>query len=316
MIEVNLFKDFNVGNTPLVRNAYLSGIFSCNVFFKTEYTNPAGSTKDRVALLMILDAIKKGKINAGGRFVEASSGNTGYSIAYFAKNLGYSSTIFLSKGCSSEKIALLNSVGAEIVLCENSNGLKDKSSTQSRALAYCQNNRNTYFTNQYDNPLNSFAHFITSGPEIWEQTKGQVTHVIIGIGSGGSISGIGKFLKMKNKHIKILGVEPHGSIYSSKEIRVTKSPGKQFDPIEGIGKNFLPNSYNPKVVDKVYQVSEKETKFVAKEYSKLFCRLLGFSSAAVITAILQNKDDMNFSIDDNVVLLFPDDGDRYIGKIY
>lgn len=242
--------------------------------------------------------------------------NTGYSIAYFAKNLGYSSTIFLSRSCSSEKVALLNSVGADIVFCKSSNGLSDSSSTQSMAMAFCQNNKNTYFTNQYDNPLNSYAHFVSSGPEIWEQTKGRVTHVLIGIGSGGSISGIGKFLKIKNKNIKIWGVEPRGSIYSSTNIRDRGSLYKQFDPIEGIGKSFLPNSYDPSVVDKIYQVGEIETRAVAKKFSTLFCRLLGFSSAAVLTALLQNMNDMDFSVDDNVVLLFPDDGDRYIGKIY
>ena len=306
-----------IGNTPLRRNDRLSERYNTNILIKEEFYNPGKSSKDRVAWFMLEDAIKKKKITSKGVFVEASSGNTGISVALFAKELGYRSKIFISASCSEEKIEILKSYDATIQICDNSNGLHDFNSTQYLAQSFAANNPDTYFTNQYYNSNNIKAHYKTTGPELWQQTDGKITHVLIGVGTGGSISGVGRYLKEKNKDIKIWGVEPSNSVYS---LFLDNLPFPEeeikFDPIEGIGRTFIPGSFDRNVVDKIFQIGEIESRSMANLYREQNGNLLGFSSAAVLAALDFHFHKMNLKPTDQIVLFFPDHGDRYINKLY
>jgi cystathionine beta-synthase len=311
-----LTRDF-IGNTPIRRCDYLSSIYNTNIFIKEEFHNPGMSSKDRPALFMIEDAIRKGKIKPGGTFVEASSGNTGYGLAMIAKEMGYTAKIFVSKSCSLEKIEMLKSVGAKVEMCDNSNGLHDFYSTQFKAQSYAANNVNSYFTNQYYNSSNIRAHYKTTAPEIWEQMKGKVTHFIAGIGTGGTISGVGRFFKEKNSKVKIWGVEPIGSILSHfLTHRTLPEEYRSIEPIEGIGRTFIPGSLDINCVDKIFQIGLSDSKSAAQEYKNITGFLVGFSSAAIIGTLKKHINDLAFGPTDNVVLLFPDHGSRYLSKLY
>lgn len=275
------------------------------------------SAKDRPALFMIQEAIASGKIRLGGTFVEASSGNTGLGITLIAKQLGYRSKIFVSKSCSEEKIANLRCAGAEIEICENSNGLHDFYSTQFRAQSYAATQDNAYFTNQYYNTQNIRAHYKGTGPELWQQTEGKITHFIAGVGTGGTISGAGRYLKERNTAIKIWGVEPNGSVLQQfLQDRTLPESVRPYDPIEGIGRNFVPGSFDADAVDEIFQVDGESTKKIAREYRNQTGNLTGFSSAAVLCCLEKYADKMNFKEDDVVVLFFPDHGSRYVSKLY
>ncbi|SJN44004.1 PLP-dependent cysteine synthase family protein [Sphingobacterium sp. JB170] len=315
--ENNRLTEINIGNTPLRKCAHLSVRFNTNIYVKEEFYNQGKSSKDRPALFMIQDAIAKNKITKGGYFVEASSGNTGLGVVLIAKQLGYKAKIFVSKSCSNEKIEALKTAGASIEMCENSNGLHDFYSTQFRAQSFAATNPNSYFTNQYYNSQNIRAHYKTTGPELWEQTNESITHFIAGIGTGGTISGVGRYLKEKNKHIKIWGVEPNGSIlqYFLKHRRTPENP-EAFDSIEGIGRNFIPGAFDADYVDEIFQIGSRETKHIALEYYEQTDILVGYSSAALIASIEQHLTKMNFKPTDQVVLLFPDHGSRYKSKLY
>lgn len=311
-----MIQDF-IGNTALRPCSFLSKICEAEVWVKEEFHNPCMSAKDRPALYMVKDAIANHKIPAGGTFVEASSGNTGLSIAVLAKELGYKSKIFVSSSCSEEKRAALRANGADVVVCNNSNGPEDPESTQFGARAYAEQHENTYFTDQYFNPVNMLAHFETTGPEIWEQTEGKITHFIAGVGTGGTISGIGKFLKMKNKDIRIIGVEPTGSIFKYYIENHQLPPGKQkHEAIEGIGRTFLPGNFDTKSVDQVFQVNEADSRKAAQWYKKQTGTLTGFSTAAILAALKQFHSEMQLNTDSRIVTLFPDHGGRYISKLY
>ncbi len=311
-----MIKDF-IGNTPLSRNDYLSKRYKTNILIKEEYYNPGKSSKDRAAWFMVEDAIKKNKIVEGGTFVEASSGNTGISIALIAKKLGYKAKIFVSSSCSDEKIELLQSYGAEVEPCDNSNGLHVFNSTQYLAQSYSANHPNTYFTNQYYNSNNIRAHYKTTGPEIWDQTNGEVTHVLVGVGTGGSISGLGRFLKERKKTVKIWGVEPLNSVY---KLYMNNIPipdeDIRFDAIEGIGRTFIPGAFDKNAVDHIFQISKEKTINMAQLFREETNQLLGFSSAAVVAALDEYIESMSLKPDDQVVLFFPDHGNRYINKLY
>jgi len=306
-----------IGNTPLRKCGYLSSKINAGIYIKEEFHNPGMSSKDRPALYMIQDALLKNKIQTGGEFVEASSGNTGLSITMIAKELGFKSTIFVSQTCSNEKIAMLQNAGARVEICENSNGLHDFYSTQFKAQSYASNHPNAYFTNQYYNSANIKSHYLTTGPEIWAQTKGKITHFIAGVGTGGTISGIGRFLKEQNKGIKIWGVEPKGSILSHflKQGSLPKGDST-VEPIEGIGRTFVPGSFDGEYVDKIFQIGYQESAEQAVSYRKNAGMLTGFSSAAVLATLEKYHKELAFEPTDVIVILFPDHGSRYISKLY
>lgn len=310
-----LISDF-IGNTPLRREGTLSSRYGTNIYIKEEYFNRGRSSKDRAAWFMVEDAIKTRKISQGGTFVEASSGNTGISIAWIAKELGYKAKIFVSASCSQEKIDLLESLGAEIERCENGNGLHVFNSTQYRAQAFAANHDNAYFTNQYYNSNNIRAHYRTTGPELWQQTEGLVTHVLIGVGTGGTISGVGRYLKEQNSQVKIWGIEPNRSVYTHYMNNQPIPEEVKFDPIEGIGRTFIPGAFDRNAVDRMFQVGNLPAEDSARVFAQETGQLMGFSSAAVVAAVDVHLQEMAFRPDDHVVLFFPDHGDRYINKLY
>lgn len=306
-----------IGNTPLRRCEALSKRYRTHIFVKEEFHNPGMSAKDRPALFMIEDAIAKNKIKPGGIFVEASSGNTGLGIAMIAQGLGYRAKIFVSNSCSDEKIELLEKAGAAIEICDNSNGLHDFNSTQFRAQSFAATHSNAYFTNQYYNTQNIRAHYKTTAPEIWKQTAGRITHFIAGVGTGGTISGVGRFLKEQRADIRVWGVEPSGSILNHfLKYRSLPENVAPFDPIEGIGRNFIPGSFDSAYVDHIFQVGYQETACTARQYYQQTGIMTGFSSAAVIAALDKYLENLYFSPTDHVVLFFPDHGKRYISKLY
>ncbi len=315
--ETFLPADMVVGNTPMRKCRFLSYRYHTNVLVKEEFHNPGMSSKDRPALFMLKDAVRRGKIPPNGIFVEASSGNTGFSLAMFAKQMGYRSTIFVSRRTCAEKITLLKSVGADVEICENSNGFDDPHSTQFCAREYARNRSEAYFTDQYNNSENQHAHYSTTGPEIWEQTDGQVTHFIAGIGTGGTISGVGRYLKSKKKNIQIWGVEPKGSVLAA-FLNTGTLPEKNnsFECIDGIGRNYIPRSFDPRFVDSIVQVGSTETNTMAHNYRRGAGILPGLSSAAVLAALDCYASRTQLDYQHTVVLLFPDHGSRYLSKLY
>ncbi|HLW50260.1 MAG TPA: cysteine synthase family protein [Sphingobacteriaceae bacterium] len=307
-----------IGNTPIRICPVLTAICKSAVYVKEEFHNPGMSSKDRVALYMIQEALRTGQLKAGGRLVEASSGNTGLSITMLAKEMGFPTTVFISENCSEEKRNVLLYYGAELVVCANSNGPEDPQSTQYAAARFAAENEGCYFTNQYFNPVNVMAHFETTGPEIWTQTEGRISHFIAGIGTGGTISGTGRYLKAQNPNVKVIGIEPLNSIFKDYlgNGKPASENGLKPDSIEGIGRTFLPGAFDPAVVDQVFQVSAAESMDCARWYKGEANALTGFSSAAVISAIRQFHDEMGLEPDSRVVALFPDHGGRYISKLY
>lgn len=305
------------GNTPLQKCPYLSDIFDCNIFIKKEYYNHNKTSKDRPALYMIKDAIETGRLQPGDTLVEASSGNTGIGIAQIAQHLGFKCCIFVNENCSSEKLNLLRQFDARIIMCKNSNGISDPESTQYQAANYAKNTPSCFFTDQYSNPQNPQAHFETTGPEIWEQSSGLITHFFAGVGTGGTISGVGSYLKLKNNKVKIYGVEPKGSILSYfKKHGKLPSDGRVMDKIDGIGRKFVPKVFNPDVVDDIFQVDRQRAIQQANDYYAAQHIPLGFSSAAVLAALESYVKKQKTERNANIVLLFADYGDRYINTLY
>jgi cystathionine beta-synthase len=305
------------GNTPLQLCSYLSDKYQCHISLKKEYFNPNKTSKDRAAWYMVKDAIAKQRLKPNDTIVEASSGNTGIGIAYLAKQLGYRSCIFVTKSCSKEKLALLRALAAKIVICDNSNGPLDKNSTQYQARAFTESNSNCYYTDQYNNPMNWRAHYETTGPEIWAQTAGKVTHFIAGVGTTGTVTGVGKYLKEQNQAIKVFGIEPLGSILSHyKRYGKISSLNLEMEKIEGIGRKFVPGIFNLGVVDHILQVGLAHTRQTAVDYYKRSGILTGFSSAAVLAGLENYCANNPLGKQDHVVLLFADYGDRYTNNLY
>jgi cystathionine beta-synthase len=304
-----------IGNTELLREIHLSNLYSSSISIKAEFQNPGMSSKDRPALYMIRDAEKRGLIKPGYTVVDASSGNTATGLAILCKELGYKSHFFLSPSASDEKIQCLHDLGAQITICCTSGGPDDPDSTINRAKMWCVENPTSYFCNQYFNKANQLSHFETTGPEIWLQTRGQITHFICGIGTGGTISGVGKYLKKMDPTITVIGVDSVGSILydyfykGSFEV----DPNKKCD-IEGIGRKFVPGALDISVIDEMIQVSSDEAIESAYEFITFSSILPGFSSAAVLAAL--KKIGPGLRVTDHVVLLFADHGCKYQSKLY
>lgn len=266
---------------------------------------------------MIKAAIESQSLKPKDTIVEASSGNTGTGIAFLAQQMGFKCRIYVTKDCPREKLALLRELNATVVTCVNSNGMADDKSTQSCAAAYARDNPDCFFTDQYTNPQNTLAHFETTGPEIWKQTEGTITHFFAGIGTGGTICGVGKYLKQQNKNIKILGVEPKGSILSYYKTHKSLPNGEQaMEKIDGIGRKFVPKIFNPDFVDQILQVNRQTTIQHANEYHQQSGTLLGFSGAAVLAGLETFTKQHTIQRDDHMVLLFADYGDRYLNSLY
>ncbi len=304
-----------IGNTPLIKLNSVSKDLPCTILAKVEYFNPGNSMKDRMALKMLEVAEQEGKIKPGGTIIECTSGNTGMGLALAAVVKGYKCIFATTDKQSKEKVDIMKAVGAEVVVCPTNVEPEDPRSYYSVAARLAREIPNSFHMNQYDNLANRLAHYETTGPEIWEQTEGKITHLVVATGTGGSISGIGKFLKEKNPDIQVWAIDVFGSLlkkyHDTGELDVT-----QVHPYitEGIGEDFVPQNYDMKIIDLFEQVNDKDGAIMARRISREEGIFVGYSAGTAVQGILQLKN--NLKKEDLVVVIFNDHGSRYIGKIY
>jgi cystathionine beta-synthase len=257
-----------VGHTPLIRLNRMAQGLKPQIWIKAEMLNPGGSVKDRIGITMIDDAEKKGLLKPGGTIIEGTSGNTGMGLALVAAVRGYKCVFTTTDKQSKEKVDLLKALGAEVIVCPTAVDPEDPRSYYSVAKKLAREIPNSFYPNQYDNPTNPEAHYQTTGPEIWEDTEGKITHFVCGMGTGGTISGVGKFLKERNPKVKIIGVDPEGSLYYDfhKTGKIAKA---RTYVVEGIGEDFFPTTMDMKILDDVIQVNDEECFVVARRLAKL-----------------------------------------------
>ncbi|RCS26817.1 pyridoxal-phosphate dependent enzyme [Polaribacter sp. WD7] len=306
-----------VGETPLIKLNTITKSLPGTYYAKFEAFNPGHSAKDRIALHIVQDAEKKGILKKGATIVETTSGNTGFSLAMISIVKGYKCILAVSDKSSRDKIDLLKCMGAEVHVCPANVPPEDPRSYYEVAKAIHKKTKNSVYINQYFNELNTEAHYRTTGPEIWEQTEGKLTHIVVASGTGGTISGSGQYLKEKNPNIKILGVDAIGSVlkkyHETKELDLNEvSPYK----IEGLGKNLIPTATDFDIIDVYEKVSDKEAALQAREIVKTEGMFPGYTSGAVMQATKQYAKKGMFTEESVVVLVFPDHGSRYMNKIY
>ena len=306
-----------VGETPLIKLQKITKGLKGSFFAKVEAFNPGLSSKDRIALHILNDAEKKGILKKGATIVETTSGNTGYSLAMISLVKGYKCILAVSDKSSQDKIDLLKTMGAEVHICPANVPADDPRSYYEVAKTIHRKTKNSVYINQYFNELNIEAHYRTTGPEIWNQTAGKITHLVVASGTGGTISGTGKYLKEQNPNIKVLGVDAFGSVlkkfHETGEFDINEiKPYK----IEGLGKTLIPTATDFDVIDIYEKVTDKDAAFAAREIIQKEGMFLGYTSGAVLQAARQYNALGMFDENSFVVLIFPDHGSRYMNKIY
>jgi cystathionine beta-synthase len=302
-----------VGRTPIIRLNRITQKLKPQMWVKAEMLNPGGSVKDRIGITMIDAAEKKGLLKPGGTIIEGTSGNTGMGLALVAAVRGYKCVFTTTDKQSQEKVDLLKALGAEVIVCPTAVEPEDPRSYYSVAKKLARDIPNSYYPNQYDNPSNPEAHYRTTGPEIWEDTEGKITHFVCGMGTGGTISGVGKYLKEKNPNIKIIGVDPEGSLYFDFHKSGTIAKARTY-VVEGIGEDFFPTTMDMQILDDVIQVNDEECFVVARRLAKQEGLFTGGSGGGCLSAALRLAKDL--TADDYVVVLLPDTGMRYLSKVY
>ncbi len=304
-----------IGNTPLVKINRITADLPCLVLAKYETFNPGNSVKDRMALKMVEDAEAAGLLKPGGTIVEGTSGNTGMGLALAAIVKGYRMICVINDKQSREKIDILRAVGCEVHVCPTDVAPEDPQSYYSTARRLAEEIPGAWYVNQYDNPSNTQAHFESTGPEIWEQTDGKVTHFVVGVGTGGTISGVGSYLKSKNPEIKVWGVDTYGSVFKKYHETGIFDENEIYPYVtEGIGEDILPANVNFEVIDGFTKVTDKDAALYTRRLALEEGMFLGNSAGAAIKGVLQLKE--HFTPEDVVVVLFHDHGSRYVGKIY
>jgi cystathionine beta-synthase len=304
-----------IGNTPMVKMNKLVKDIPALVLAKYETFNPGNSTKDRMALKMVEDAEADGRLQPGGTIIEGTSGNTGMGLALVAIIKGYKMICVLSDKQSKEKMDILRAVGSKVIVCPTDVEPTDPRSYYSTSKRLAEETPNSWYVNQYDNPSNAKAHYQSTGPEIWEQTDGKVTHFIVGVGTGGTISGVGKYLKEKNPKIKIWGIDTYGSVFKKYHETGIFDENEIYPYItEGIGEDILPKNVDFDIIDGFTKVTDKDAAIYTQKLSKEEGMFLGNSAGSAIKGLLQLKE--HFTKDDVVVVLFHDHGSRYVGKMY
>lgn len=304
-----------IGNTPLIKMNKLVKELPCLVLAKYETFNPGNSVKDRMALKMIEEAEASGKLKPGGTIVEGTSGNTGMGLALAAVLKGYKLVCTLSDKQSKEKMDVLKAMGAEVIVCPTEVAPDDPESYYSVAKRIAAERPNAWYVNQYDNLGNTQAHYESTGPEIWEQTDGKVTHFVVGVGTGGTISGVGKYLKEQNPDVKIWGVDTYGSVFKKYHETGDFDENEIYPYVtEGIGEDILPKNVNFDIIDGFTKVTDKDAAIYTRKLAQEEGMFLGNSAGAAIKGLLQLKE--HFKPDDVVVVLFHDHGSRYVGKIF
>ena len=306
-----------IGNTPLVKLKRVIGTVSATVAVKVEYLNPGQSIKDRIAVKMIDDAEEKGLIKPGGTIIEGTSGNTGMGLALVAAVRGYQCIFTTTDKQSKEKVDLLRALGARVEVCPTNVEPDDPRSYYSVAKRLSEEIPNSYYPNQYDNLSNREAHYETTGPEIWEQTKGKVTHFVAGIGTGGTITGTARYLKEKNPYIKVIGVDSVGSVYKS-YFETGIFDKNEIKPYltEGIGEDIIPENVDFEYIDEVVQVNDKNALVTTRRLAKEEGLFIGGSCGAAVYGALEYAQTNKLSKNDLMVVILPDSGTRYISKIY
>jgi cystathionine beta-synthase len=304
-----------IGNTPLVKLNKIAKDIPATVLAKIETTNPGNSIKDRMALKMIEDAEKSGKLKPGGTIIEGTSGNTGMGLAIAAVIKGYKCIFTSTDKQSKEKFDALRAFGAEVIVCPTNVNPEDPRSYYSVSSRLEREVPNSWKPNQYDNLSNSQAHYEQTGPEIWEQTEGKITHLIVGVGTGGTISGTARFLKEKNPAIQILGIDTYGSVFKKYKETGIFDKNEIYPYItEGIGEDFLPANVDFSLIDHFEKVTDKDAALMTREIARKEGIFAGNSTGSAVAGLLQMKD--KFKEGDVVVIIFPDHGTRYLGKMY
>ena len=304
-----------IGNTPLVRLNRITSEIEALVLAKVESFNPGNSVKDRMALKMIEDAETQGKLKPGGTIVEGTSGNTGMGLALASIVKGYKLICVSTDKQSKEKFDILRAVGAKVIICPTDVNPEDPKSYYSTSKRIAEETDNSWYVNQYDNLSNTEAHYQTTGPEIWKQTDGKITHFVVGVGTGGTISGVGKYLKEKNSKIKIWGIDTYGSVFK-KYHETGEFDKNEIYPYstEGIGEDILPKNVDFSIIDHFEKVTDKDAAIFTRKLAREEGVFAGNSCGAAIKGVLQLKT--HFKKDDVVVVLLHDSGSRYVGKIY
>ena len=304
-----------IGNTPLVRLNKITKDFPCTVLAKVEYFNPGNSTKDRMAMKMVEVAEKEGKLKPGGTIIECTSGNTGMGLAMAAVVKGYKCIFTTTDKQSQSKVDILRALGAEVIVCPTNVEPEDPRSYYSVAARLAKEIPNSFHCNQYDNLANRLAHYETTGPEIWKQTEGKITHLVVTAGTGGTVTGTAMYLKEKNPNVQVWAIDVYGSLLT-KYFRTGEIDMGQVHPYisEGFGEDFVPENYDMSVIDHFEQVTDKDgavmTRRLAKEEG-LFC---GYSAGSCIQGLMQLKNRLKK--EDVVVLILHDHGSRYVAKVY
>lgn len=304
-----------IGNTPMVQLHKVVAEIPATVLMKVETFNPGHSIKDRMALKMVLDAEARGDLRPGGTIIECTSGNTGMGLAIAAAVKGYKCIFTTTDKQSKEKMDLLRALGAEVIVCPTNVESDDPRSYYSVASRLSKEIPNSYWCNQYDNLSNRQAHYESTGPEIWKQTDGRITHMITGVGTGGTISGTGRYLKEQNPNVKIWGIDTYGSVLKKyHETRVFDE--KEIYPYitEGIGEDIIPKNIDFDIIDHLEKVTDKDGALMARRLAREEGIMLGYSAGSALAGLLQLKDQL--TSDDIVVVVIHDHGSRYVGKIY
>src|SRR6187397_2190009 len=304
-----------IGNTPLIKLNKITKDFPCTVAAKVDYFNPGNSIKDRMAVKMIEVAEKEGKLNPGGTLIECTSGNTGMRLALASVVKGYKCIFTTTDKQSQSKVDILRPLGAEVIVCPTNVEPEDPRSYYSVAARLAKEIPNSYFPNQYDNLANRLAHYETTGPEIWNQTDGKITHLVCTAGTGGTVTGTAMFLKEKNPNIQIWAIDVYGSLLT-KYFRTGEVDMNEVHPYisEGFGEDFVPKNYDMKWIDHFEQVTDKDGAIMARRIAReegLFC---GYSAGSCLQGLMQLKERLKK--DDLVVCIFHDHGSRYVAKIY
>jgi len=304
-----------IGNTPLIRLNTFSELVGANIFAKLEFANPTLSAKDRIASYIINDAIETGKLKPGGTVIDATSGNTGMAMALTSRVMGFNCVLTVADKASDEKVNSLKALGAKVVLCPSKVAPEHPDSYYQKAISLSKSIDGAYYLNQNYNPKNVEAHYVSTGPEIWQQMKGNLTHFFATVGTGGTISGTSKYLKEQDENIKVIGVDAYGSVLKKyHETGIYDISIAHSYKMEGVGKSIIPGNVNFDIIDEFVKVGDLKSALRARTLAEKEGIWGGHSSGAVLQAVFKMKDQLK--ADDNVVIIFSDHGSKYLSTIY